>query len=270
MDKPTRILMTALLVLLMAGSAMCETHTVCASGCDYTTIQAAINAASKDDTIIVDDGTYNENVIVNQTVIIGSENGSASTTIVAIDPKFHAVTITANDVDMSGFTVTGATGDGKAGICIDKAKDAYIFQNIMTGNDRGIYSYKALQTNVSCNTIEDDDACGIYIDSHGAGSSHFGFNDIERNGADMPNGVYEYQVVVNGSGHVDMENNYWGTTDESIIEGNIDHPNNCNVDFVPFLTAGSPCSPLPELSTITLMFVGMIGLIGLIRYKSGE
>jgi nitrous oxidase accessory protein NosD len=273
MDKPTRILMTALLVLLMAGSAMCETHTVCASGCDYTTIQAAINAASKDDTIIVDDGTYNENVVVNQTVIIGSENGSASTTIVAIDPKFHAVTITANDVDMSGFTVTNATGNDAAGIWVEGMK-AYIFQNIMTGNTIGIHLQSANKYNVSCNTIVDNDACGAYVVPHSNdGSDRFTLNSIVQNG-ELMGAIYKYQVMVIGKEHglweVNMSSNYWGTEVTDDINASINCSDGCDVNIMPPLDGRSPCAPIPELPTVMLTAIGLVGLVGLIRHKPGE
>ncbi|MEA2874670.1 MAG: hypothetical protein QOH67_4998, partial [Hyphomicrobiales bacterium] len=50
------------------------------SGSDYTTIQSAINAASAGDTIIVDDGTYNENLTVDKGLtILGANRGVAGT-----------------------------------------------------------------------------------------------------------------------------------------------------------------------------------------------
>ena len=52
----TMVLMFA--AAIVCGTAGAATITVCSSGCDYTTIQAAVNAASAGDTIIVGDGTY--------------------------------------------------------------------------------------------------------------------------------------------------------------------------------------------------------------------
>ncbi|MDY6958867.1 MAG: pectinesterase family protein [Halobacteriota archaeon] len=78
-------------------------------GSDYTTIQAAINNASEYDIIIVRDGTYNENVDVNvANLIIRSENGSDSTTVTASNANDHVFYVTANYVNISGFTVEGA------------------------------------------------------------------------------------------------------------------------------------------------------------------
>jgi len=52
--------------LLLTGSAGAATLTVCPSGCAYSGIQTAINAASSGDTIQVQSGTYYENVNVTK------------------------------------------------------------------------------------------------------------------------------------------------------------------------------------------------------------
>jgi nitrous oxidase accessory protein NosD len=52
-------------------------------------IQAAINSAVACDTIIVQDGTYQENVDVDKQLTIRSENGSASCIVNASDPCDH-------------------------------------------------------------------------------------------------------------------------------------------------------------------------------------
>lgn len=52
--------------LLLAGSANAASLTVCPSGCEYSSIQKAINASSNGDTILVNSGTYFENVNVNK------------------------------------------------------------------------------------------------------------------------------------------------------------------------------------------------------------
>jgi len=51
-------------------AAAATTRTVCASGCDYTTIQSAINAASAGDTIQVFAGTYAEQVVISKNITV--------------------------------------------------------------------------------------------------------------------------------------------------------------------------------------------------------
>lgn len=61
-----------LLLLTMLGPGLAPaptraaTRTVCASGCDHTTIQTAINAAASGDTITIAAGTYQENVTIDK------------------------------------------------------------------------------------------------------------------------------------------------------------------------------------------------------------
>jgi parallel beta-helix repeat protein len=80
---------------------------------DYSTIQAAINAANPGDTIAVSSGTYYENVVVNKTVSLIGENRN-STTIVGVvnSPIWETVIdVWADDVTISNLTVVNG-GDG--------------------------------------------------------------------------------------------------------------------------------------------------------------
>jgi uncharacterized repeat protein (TIGR01451 family) len=88
-----------------------------------TPIQDAIDNATAGDTICVKDGTYTENVDVNvNNLIIKSENGSANCIVNASNPGNHVFEVTGNYVNISGFTIEGATGAGGyyyAGIYLD-------------------------------------------------------------------------------------------------------------------------------------------------------
>lgn len=57
-------------VLLICGQAVAATYTVCPSGCEFSSIQSAIDAANSGDTIEVHSGTYNERVDANKAIII--------------------------------------------------------------------------------------------------------------------------------------------------------------------------------------------------------
>jgi len=66
--------------------------------------------ATTNDIIIVRDGTYNENVDVNvANLTIKSENGSASTVVQAASTSDHVFDVTADYINISGFTAKGAT-----------------------------------------------------------------------------------------------------------------------------------------------------------------
>lgn len=71
-------------------------------------IHAAVDPAKDGDAIIVRDGIYIENVDVNKRLTIKSEDGAASTIVQAADPSDHIFEVTADYVNISGFTVRKA------------------------------------------------------------------------------------------------------------------------------------------------------------------
>lgn len=104
---------------------------------DFTSIQQAVDNASEGDIINVYPGTYVENVKVYERLIIRS--GAPSNTIVqAANPDDHVFEVTADYVDISGFTVKGATESDKSGIYL-KANYCSISDNICSNNAYGIY-----------------------------------------------------------------------------------------------------------------------------------
>ena len=77
------VLATLTLTLTPAPPVQAATWTVCAGGCDYTTIAAAIAAASANDTITVTDAVRTEaNITVSKNLTIQGQ-GAASTIVQA-------------------------------------------------------------------------------------------------------------------------------------------------------------------------------------------
>lgn len=60
MSYTRHLIIASAITLLTTGQAWAATHTVCASGCDYSSIQAAVNAASDGDTLSLSPETFNE------------------------------------------------------------------------------------------------------------------------------------------------------------------------------------------------------------------
>jgi len=91
----------------------------------YSSIQEAVNAAPIGGTIIVRDGTYNENIDVNKRLTIKSENGPEKTIVQAANSRNYVFKVTADYVNISGFTVEGA---GYCGIYLKNSDHCNVHQ----------------------------------------------------------------------------------------------------------------------------------------------
>jgi len=101
-------LMVLVAFVVMSGSALASpgtTWTVDDDGpADFSTIQAAVDAASPDDTIIVGAGTYYEEVNIDKPLTLLGEDRD-TTIIDAGGVRWGAIDITADYVKVSGFTL---------------------------------------------------------------------------------------------------------------------------------------------------------------------
>lgn len=79
MRRLSTLIAVPVVALVLAGAAAGSPHgaTVCAHGCAYTSIQAAISAASPGATITIAPGKYVENLVVDRPLtLLGSGNGT--------------------------------------------------------------------------------------------------------------------------------------------------------------------------------------------------
>lgn len=212
-----------MLVLLLAGGASSATLTVCQGGCDYTSIQTAINAASNGDTILVAAGIYNENVIVNKSVNLTGA-GADVTIVKASGPDSNVFFVsTQNGVNISGFTVTGGTGGihplYSAGIILSRTNNTNVSNNNVSNNFYGIYLFSAINTNLSNNHVNSNNY-GIYI--------MLSSKNIITNNTIASNNIYGlscgysnntiYNNFFNNTNNFDTRNTYsniWNTTKQT-------------------------------------------------------
>ena len=120
-------------------------------------IQAAIDAAAEGDTIDVGSGTFTENLLVDKGVtLLGAQSGEAATgsaraggESVIDGPGTFAITVTADNVTIDGFEISGF---GRDGINVRTLEDA-------NPSDASIGAYRS-NINIENNWIHNDDASG--------------------------------------------------------------------------------------------------------------
>ena len=155
----------AVLLLACAGAAAGATWVVDdGGGADFTSIQAAVDAAGAGDAIEVRSGTYVENVDVNKRLtLIG--DGADVVTVRAVDASDHVFEVTADWVDISGFTVAGATDWNMAGFYLHNADHCSISDNTAVNNRCGIYLHSSSENTLTDNTANSNNNYGIALSS---------------------------------------------------------------------------------------------------------
>jgi len=99
-----------ILILIMITFALSLFSTVIIVPDHYSTIQAAVNAASTGDEIMVRNGTYTESITINiYGLILYSENGSTQCTIISPTLGEHCIEAHLHMTRLEGFTFTNAT-----------------------------------------------------------------------------------------------------------------------------------------------------------------
>ncbi|MHC4943325.1 MAG: right-handed parallel beta-helix repeat-containing protein, partial [Planctomycetota bacterium] len=147
----------------------------------YPTIQGAIDAASAGDTIIVEPGTYVENIdFLGKAVTLMSEQGAD---------------VTAIDGNHAGRVVTCQSGEGA-----DSVLDGFTITNgyVKDDNGGGMYIWYSDPTVKNC-TFSDNKAESPYDDSNGGGMYN------ESSNPTVTNCTFTYNSAGGGGGMCNME-----------------------------------------------------------------
>jgi parallel beta-helix repeat protein len=166
---------------------------------NYAKIQLAIDNAKTGDIIVVRDGLYYENIKVNKSLTIKSENGSANCRVRADNPNDHAIEVKSDYVNISGFNVGGATGA------------------------RGIYLNNVNYCNISNNDCSHQWFGGIFLNTS--------FSNLISNNRCSYNSYWDIRLdyssdnIISGN---DCENNEWGGISISHSNNNSILSNKCD------------------------------------------
>lgn len=169
-------LVTVAAFLLLMGSASATTIYVNASNTGtedgtseatgWSTIQKGINNATNgaNDVILVMPGTYNENVTVNKSKLAIVATSGFSVTSVNTQVDADVFKVTKKYVNITGFTITNATGSGKSGIRLQK-EYANISYNNITGNKFGLRLDSSNYSIIRDNYFSDNTQYGVRLTS---------------------------------------------------------------------------------------------------------
>jgi len=106
---------------------------VCPSGCPFSTLEAALDAARDGDTIFVRAGTYQGNWVINQSVTLKGED-KERVTLEGVEPSQAVITVSGvAQVTIEGFTIRAEVLQGKVtGIGVHGFAEVTIRNNRIT------------------------------------------------------------------------------------------------------------------------------------------
>jgi parallel beta-helix repeat protein len=263
---------------------------------DYNTIQAAINAASAGDSIIVYQGTYTESVSVTKQLTIRA----ASSVKPVINGGGINIYYPAANVIIDGFEITGAsTGiyiSGSSNNIINNTlknntsdgilviqTNAYgnnIEGNEISGSNRGIHLLDSNNNEVKNNLVYSNDS-GIWVDD--STNIDITGNTIKENSddgvllfGDVSGTIINFNIIVDNNiginsialNTVDATNNWWGDatgpyhfrTNPDGLGDSIFDSTRAPVIFNPWITMGVGEYVTVTLDCATVTFDNVIGV----------
>jgi hypothetical protein len=183
----------------------CQRCDVCANGCAFSSVQAAIDAADNGDTIALCPGTYRGNLVFDSNLstatplrLIGAGDGNGASDTLVQGPRDDAVVrITASVVSLEKLRITGGLGFLGGGIYTHNATveliSCTVTENEAVANGGGIYNQNGTLT-LRNSTISENEASGgvggggIFND----GTLNLIASEIRRNESAKGGGIYNH------------------------------------------------------------------------------
>jgi len=169
------------LAQVAAGATLCVTKHP-SPGCPYSTIGAAVAAASPGDVINVDEGTYHEDVVIGKAISLVGEN--RHNTIIDATGLANGINVDGLDngglvgVSVSGFKVQNANFEG---ILVTNASDVTITDNHVLKNNINLNATEGVCTDVPNFETNEGFDCGEGVHLSGVDHSIVANNLVEKN-----------------------------------------------------------------------------------------
>ncbi len=196
--KIIMILISLAIIVVFSGTVSAGNWTVNPG----ESIQAAVNSASSNDTIFVNDNngsnyTYNENVVINKKLQVFAKTGG-NVAIQSLNSSKPVITINsaADGSTIQGFIIKGATKT--SGIYSSGTSNCKIIGNTFTNNNYGIWLINGQNNTISGNILANNTIYGINI--NGLNNNLFQNNSFTGN---------QYGISISGgSGGIISENDF--------------------------------------------------------------
>ncbi|MFA5401208.1 MAG: right-handed parallel beta-helix repeat-containing protein [Dehalococcoidia bacterium] len=223
----------------------------------FATIQTGVNGVDAGGTVNVAAGTYNENISINKSISLFGAN--KATTVINGDGSGIVVTIVANNVNFSGFTVQGSGNNPleNAGMILQGVTGCTIDNNIISNNaSAGIGLQTANNNMVTNNTLDNNFVAGIAL----LGSSDNTIQDNNSSNTKLFTGTdYGYGIVL------DAVRGATPPTGSIFSTGNTISGNTCSGNAQDGVYLGWNC----HTNTITSNAINNNGNDGIYLWKSG-
>jgi len=225
------------LFLIISGGSATKMTVDCNGGGDFAEIQSAINTATDGDEILVGDGLYRENLVVNRSITL---KGDGNATVEGLEVDLPVINITSENVTLESLIITNATAtadessfgaiqvssDGcrllnnticnssAHGILLTSSGDHRISGNHIYGIGKsGICAIRSDNNNIVDNKIHNIGEDGIFIDTCIYNTiSHNAMYNISECGVDAHNlrksEIYQNEIYSIGEDGVCLEGSW--------------------------------------------------------------
>ena len=267
---------------------------------NYQKIQWAIDNASAGSTIFVSSGVYYEHLIIDKALTLKGENRES---IIDGNGTGNVVTVTANNVSISGFAIQNSGPDfwdsgirlyfssgqnisyntlinNAHGIWFDGCNHSTISENEILNNKCGIGLSSSNNNTIANNRVFSSDDCGIGLD-YSSNNTIIG-NAVENNGygiwvCSAEGNIVFHNNIINNTKQTHCYNstntwdnnsrgNYWSDYDgkDADLDGIGDTPYEIDLNNIDYYPLMETVV-LPELSNIVLLIILALATTALLK-----